>query len=93
MGRRLERLPVLALLELAVPGHHDDAAAAAEPTLRERDPAALRDAHPERPRVRLDPGDSDVRMPVEAVEAAEAKQALVRDHAEREERRVEPRTS
>ena len=44
---RLERLPVLPLLQLTVPGHHDDATRASEPPLRERDPAPLGDAHPE----------------------------------------------
>ena len=87
---RLQRLPVLALLELAVAGHHDDAPVAAEPALRERDPAALRDAHPERARVRLDPGHADVRVPVEPAEAAQPEQALARDDAEREEHRVQP---
>ena len=86
---RLQRLPVLALLQLAVAGHHDDAAAAAEQPLRPRDPAALRDAHPERAGVRLDPGHADVRVPVEAAEPAQLQQALVREHAERVERGVE----
>ena len=73
------------------PGHHDDEPLPAEPALRERDPAALGDAHPERARARLDPGHADVRVPVEPAEAAEAKQALARDDAEREERRVQAR--
>ena len=46
----LERLPVLALLELAVARHHDDEAAAIEVPLRPGDPATLRDSHPERAR-------------------------------------------
>ena len=89
VGGRLERLPVLALLELAVAGHHDHPSFAAEPPLRERDPAALGDAHPERARARLDPGNADVRVPVEPAEAAEPQQPLPRDDAERVERRVE----
>ena len=88
---RLQRLPVLALLQLAVADHHDDAAASAEPSLRPGDTAALGDAHPERARVRLDPGDADVRMAVEPVDATEPQEPLAGDHAEREERRVEPR--
>ena len=66
--RRLERLPVLAFLQLAVARHHDDAAAAAEMALRPRDPARLGDPHPERAGVRLDPGDADVGVPVEPPE-------------------------
>ena len=83
--------PSLPLLELPVPRHHDDEPLAAEVALRERDAAALGDAHPERPRARLDPGHPDVRVPVEAVEAAEAKQALARDDAERKEGCVQAR--
>ena len=52
----LERLPVLALLELPVTRHHHDAAAPAEVALCPGDPAALRDAHAERAGVRLDSG-------------------------------------
>ena len=63
-----ERLEVLAFLELAVAEHHHDAALAAEEPLRPRHARALRDAHPERARVRLDPGDADVGMAVEAAE-------------------------
>jgi len=67
--RSLERLPVLPLLELPVPRHDDDTPSAAEPALRERDPASLGDAHPERARARLDPRHADVGMTVEAAEA------------------------
>ena len=88
---RLQRLPVLSLLELAVAGHHDDAAAAAEVALRPRDAARLRDPHPERARVRLDPGDADVRVAVEAAEPPKAQEPLRRDHAERVEGGVEAR--
>ena len=86
---RLERLPVLALLQLPVSGHDDDPPSAAELPLRERDPAPLRDAHPERARARLDPGHADVRMPVEPAEAPQPEQTLARDDTEREERRVQ----
>ena len=87
----LERLPVLALLQLPIPGHDDDQPVAAEPPLGERDPPPLGDAHPERAGAGLDPGHADVRMPVEPAEAAEAEQALARDDAERVERRIQPR--
>jgi hypothetical protein len=86
----LEPLPVLAFLELAVPGHDDDSPSTAESPLRERDPAPFGDAHPERARARLDPGHADVRMPVEPAEATQAKQAIAGDDAEGEERRVQP---
>ena len=89
VGGRLQGLPVLALLQLAVAGHHDDPAAAAEPALGERDSRALRDAHAERAGVRLDPGHADVRMPVEAAEAAQAEQPLLRHDTQREECRVQ----
>ncbi len=88
--RRLQRLPVLPLLELAVARHHDDAAAAAEMPLRPGDPPRLGDAHAERARVRLDPGDADVGVAVEPSEPAEAQQALRRDGAQRVEGGVEP---
>ena len=87
----LERLPVLSFLELPVARHHDDQPLPAEPTLRERDPTALGDAHAERAGARLDPRHSDVRVPVEPAQATEAKQALARDDAEREERGVQAR--
>ena len=87
----LERFPVLALLELPVPGHHDDTSAATERALRERDPARLGDAHPERPRARLDPRHADIRMTVEPIEAAQSQETLARDDPERVERRVQPR--
>ena len=90
MRRGLQRLPVLALLQLAVAGHHDDTAAAAEQALRPGDPAALRDAHPERARVGLDPGHAHVRVPVEAAEPTQLQQTLVGQDAERMERGVEP---
>ncbi len=86
----LQRLPVLPLLQLAVPGHHHDAAAAAQVPLRPGDPARLRDPHPQRARVRLDPGHADVRVAVEAAEPPEPQEPLRRDHAQRVERRVQP---
>ncbi len=89
MGGGLERLPVLALLELAVAGHHDDASAQAEPLLRPRDPPRLRDPHAERARVRLDAGHADVGVPVEPAESPQAQQPLGRHDPERVQRRVE----
>ena len=62
---RLEPFPVLALLELAVAGHHDDAPASAQVPLRPCDPPRLRDAHPEGAGVGLDPGDAHVGVAVE----------------------------
>ena len=88
--RRLQRLPVLPLLELAVARHHDDTTSAAEMPLRPGDPPRLGDAHAERARVRLDPGDADVGVAVETAEPAQAQQPLGRDHAERVEGGVEP---
>ena len=86
---RLEPFVVLTLLQLAVADHDHDPPAAAEVPLRPRDPAALRDAHTERPGVGLDTGDSDVRMTVEPTETAQPQQPLTRDHAEPVKRRVE----
>ena len=63
--------------------------AAAEPPLRERDPAALGDAHAERARARLDPGHADVGVAVEAAEAPQPQQALARHDAEGEQHRVQ----
>src|SRR5206468_7348794 len=49
------------------------------------------DAHTERAGVRLDAGNTNVRMAVEAVESPQAQQALGRDDAKRMQHRVEPR--
>ena len=89
--RGLQRLPVLALLQLAVAGHHDREAAAPGPPLRPGDPPALRDAHAQRARIRLDAGDADVRVPVEAAEAPKPCQTVGRNHAEPVQRRVQAR--
>ena len=91
VGCALEPLPVLAFLQLAVARHHDDAAAVAEMPLRPGDPAALRDPHAERARVRLDSRDPDVRMSVEPAEPAKPQQTLAWDDAERDEGRILPR--
>ena len=87
----LERLPVLALLQLAVACHHDGQTTTAGAPLAPRDPAPLRDAHAERAGVGLDARDADVRVPVEPAEPAQAREALGRKHAEPVQRRVEPR--
>ena len=87
----LQRLPVLPFLQLAVAGHHDHAAAAAEVPLRPRHAAPLRDPHPERARVRLDPRHADVGMAVEPAEPAQPQQTLGRDDAERMQHGVEAR--
>src|SRR5580765_267781 len=81
--RRLQRLEVLALLQLAVTRHHDDAPRTAEECLCPCHPPALGDAHPERARVRLDPRNRDVRMAVETAEAAQPQQPLRGNHSER----------
>ncbi len=86
----LQRLPVLALLELAVADHHHHPPAAAEMPFRPRDPTALRDPHPERARVRLDPRHADVRVAVEPAEPPQPQQLLGREHPQRVQRRVEP---
>ncbi len=86
---RLERFPVLALLELAVPDHHDDAASPSEPALRQGDAAALGDAHAERPGVCFDPWDADIGMPIEPAEPPQSQEPFARNDSEREERRIE----
>ena len=86
---RLEPLVVLTLLQLAVTDHDDDTSSAPEPPLRPRDPAPLRDPHPERARVRLDTGNADVRVPVEPAEPSQLQETLSRDDAEGVQRRVE----
>ena len=91
VGSTLKRLEVLPLLELAVSDHDDDAAAVPELPLRPGDAAALRDAHAERARVRLDPRYADVRVPVEAVQPPQLQELLGGQEAERVEHRVEPR--
>ena len=89
MGGRLEPLVVLTLLQLAVTDHHHDTSSEAEPPLRPRDPATLRDPHAERARVRLDTWNADVRMAVEPAEPAQLQQTLSRDDAEGVQRGVE----
>ncbi len=89
--RRLQPFVVLALLQLAVAEHDDDSTASTEMPLRPRDPATLRDPHPERARVRLDPRHADVRVAVETTEPTQSREALARDDAERVERRVQAR--
>ncbi len=89
VGRCLERLPVLSLLQLTVTGHDDDHTLAPGVALAPGDPAALRDAHAERARVRLDPGDVNVRVAVEPAQPAQPREPLRRDDAETVERRVE----
>ena len=89
VGGRLERLPVLPLLELAIPGHHHDAPCPAESPLRERNPPALGDAHAQGPRARLDPGHADIGVAVQAAEPPQPQQTLERHDAEGEQHRVQ----
>ncbi len=91
VGGRLEGFPVLSLLELPVAGHHDHDAPAAGKALGQRDPAALGDAHAERPRVRLDTRHADIRMPVEPAEASQPDEPLGGENAEPVERGVQAR--
>src|SRR5712691_2200118 len=77
-----ERLPVLSLLKLAVAGHHDDATSAPEEALSPGHPPALRKAHAERARVRLDARNAEIGMAVEAAQPAQAEETLGRDDAE-----------
>src|SRR5207244_13532023 len=76
MGRGGKSLPVLALLQLAVARHHDDASTPAEEPLRPRHSTALREAHAERAGVRLDPRHAHVAMAVEPAEPAQTEQTL-----------------
>ncbi len=87
--RRLERFPVLALLQLSVARHHHDDPFPSSRALPPGDAATLRDAHAQRARVRLDARNADVRVAVEAAQPAEAQKALARDHAEPVQRRVQ----
>ena len=69
VGGRLQSLPVLAFLGLAVAGHH----ALPRPSWPSRRfasaiPRPLAAAHPQRARARLDPGNADVRAPVQPAE-------------------------
>ena len=91
MGGGLEGFPVLSLLQLPVAGHHDHDAPAAGEALGQRDPAALGDAHAERPRVRLDTRHADIRMAVEAAEPSQPDEPLGGENAEPVERGVQAR--
>ena len=90
VSARLQRLPVLSLLELSVARQHHDATTAAEVPLRPRDPATFRDSHSERPRVRLDSWRAHIRVPVEAPEPPQREKLLAGDHPERMQDGVEP---
>ena len=87
---RLERLPELALLELAVAGEHVDAPRAAEHAVGEHEAARLRDAHPERAGARHHLGRrGDVGMAGQAVEAAQLVDQVEVEPAERGQHRVQ----
>ena len=88
-GSRLQCLEVLTLLQFPVAGHHNDSAATTEQALCPRNASSFRDPHPQRPRVRLDPGDADVGMAVEASESPEPHQLVCRDHSQRVQDRVQ----
>ena len=91
VGRALDRLPVLTLLELAVPRHDHDPPREPEAPFDPRDPAALGDPHPQRARVSLDARDAHVRVSVEPAEPSQREELLARDHTEGEEHGVETR--
>jgi hypothetical protein len=90
--RRLERLPELPLLELAVAGEDEDPAGAPERAVGEREPPCLRDAHPERAGARHDLGRRrDVRVAREAVEPPEHVDQVEFELPQRGQHRVQPR--
>jgi hypothetical protein len=87
---RLERLPELALLELAVAGEDVDVTAAAECAVGEGEPAGLGDAHPERAGAGHDLGRrSDVGVAGQAVQAAQLMDQLEVEPPERGQHRVQ----
>ena len=90
VGGRLQRLPELPLLELAVAGEHVDAAGAAEHAIGEHEPARLRDAHPERAGARHDLGRRrHVRMPGQAVQPPQLVDQVEVEPPERREHGVQ----
>ena len=88
--RRLQRLPELPLLQLAVPGQDEDPPLTAEHPVGEHESARLRDAHPERAGARDDLRcDRDVGVPGQPAEASQLVDALEVDLSERGEHRIE----
>ena len=73
---RLQRLPDLAFLQLAVAGHHDDAAAAPGVAIGARHAVGLRDAHAERAGVGGDERRADIGMAGQAVQLAQLRQQV-----------------
>ena len=72
----LQRLEVLALLQLAVADHHHDAAAPPQLPLGPGDAAALRDAHAQRAGVGLDARRAHVGMTVQPTGAPQPQELL-----------------
>jgi hypothetical protein len=92
VGSRLQRLPDLPFLQLAVAGHQHDASAAAGEPPRARHAVGLGDAHAERTGVG---GDERRRLHVgvtwQPAEAPQLVEAIEVELAERDEQRVERR--
>ena len=84
----LERLPELALLELAIAGQHEDPTRGPVEPVGDRHSARLGDAHPKRAGVHDHVWDRHVRMPREAAQATEPGQAGGVELAEADEQGV-----
>ena len=91
VGHRLQRLPDLPFLQLAVAGHHDDAAAAAGVAVGARHAVGLRDAHAERAGVGRDERRADVGMARQAVQLAQLRQQIEAELLDRDQQRIERR--
>ncbi len=91
IGHRLQRFPDLAFLQLAVAGHHDDAAGAAGVAVGAGHAVGLRDAHAERAGVGGDKRRADVGMPRQAVEAAQLRQQVEAEFLHRDQQRIQCR--
>ncbi len=90
--RGLERLPELALLELAVAREHVDVAAPPGEAVGQHETARLRDPHPERARVRHHlRRRQDVRVAGQAAQRAKSEELVEREPAEPDQDRVEAR--
>ena len=92
VGGRLQRLPELPLLELAVTGEDIDPARAAGEAVGEHEPARLRHSHPQRAGAGDDLGRrGDVGMARQSVQAAQLVDQLEVELAERRQHRVQAR--
>ncbi len=91
VGDRLQRFPDLAFLQLAVAGHHDNAAAAAGIAVGAGHAVGLGNAHAERAGVGGDERRADVGVPRQAVEAAQLRQQVEAELLHGDQQRVERR--